>query len=295
MASEPTAAGADFVPGGSCTDASRVTVALPEDPRRIVSLVPSVTESLFALGLGDRVAGVTDWCIHPRDLPSSVARVRGTKNPDCDAILALAPDLVLANHEENREIDVRRLRERGLTVWVDYPRTVREAIAHLEGLARLGADAATRDAVLAPVHAAYARATHAAAARASDPLRTFIAVWKDPWMSLSRDTYAHDLLACAGLANVFGDADERYPRFTVEAIAVRDPDLVLLPDEPYRFTAADADELTRGALAGTRAARGGGVHVIDGTLAFWHGPRIAPALDLLSDLATRAARRRDPR
>lgn len=286
----PSTAHDGFAPGEICRDASHAIVTLPGDARRIVSLVPSVTESLFALGLGERVAGVTDWCIHPRDLPSSVARVRGTKNPDCDAIVALAPDLVLANHEENREIDVRRLRERGVVVWVDYPRTVREAIAHLEGLARLGADAATRDAVLAPVHAAYERATRAAAARASDAVRAFIAVWKDPWMSLSRDTYAHDLLACAGLANVFADADERYPRITLEELAARDPDLVLLPDEPYRFSAADAGELAHDALAGTRAVRGGNVHVIDGTLAFWHGPRIAPALDLLSSLAARAAR-----
>lgn len=288
MGNEGSTLRTDFVPGDRCTDASQASVTLPREPMRIVSLVPSVTESLFALGLGDRVAGVTDWCIHPHDLPSSVARVRGTKNPDCDAIVALEPDLVLANHEENREIDVRRLRERGLTVWVDYPRTVREAIAHLEGLARIGAAPATRDAVLAPVHAAHARATRAAAAHA--PVRAFIAVWKDPWMSLSRDTYAHDLLACAGLANVFADADERYPRVTPGEIAARDPGLVLLPDEPYRFTAADADELARGALAATPAARGGNVRVIDGTLAFWHGPRIAPALDLLSDLAARAAR-----
>ena len=126
------------------------------------------------------------------------------------------------------------------------------------------------------------------AARA--PVRAFLAVWKDPWMTPSRDTYAHDLLACAGIANVFADATERYPRVTPEEIAARDPDLVLLPDEPYRFTAEDADELARGALVGTRAARGGHVHVIDGTLAFWHGPRIAPALELLSDLAARAAR-----
>lgn len=278
----------EFVPGETCTDASGTTIALPSDARRIVSLVPSVTESLFALGLGERIAGVTDWCIHPRDLPASVARVRGTKNPDCDAIAALAPDLVLANLEENREIDVRRLRERGVTVWVDYPRTVREAIAHLEGLARLGAAPAARDAVLAPVHAAFARVAQATAARA--PVRAFLAVWKDPWMTLSRDTYAHDLLACAGIANVFADATERYPRVTPGEIAARDPDLVLLPDEPYRFTAEDADELARGALDGTRAARGGHVHVIDGTLAFWHGPRIAPALALLSDLAARAAR-----
>ena len=287
MRAEPIAA-SGFVPGETCPDASGARIALPADARRIVSLVPSVTESLFALGLGDRVAGVTDWCIHPRDLPASVARVRGTKNPDCDAIAALAPDLVLANREENREIDVRRLRERGLTVWVDYPRTVREAIAHLEGLALLGAAPATREAVLAPVHAAFASVTQAAAARA--PVRAFLAVWKDPWMTLSRDTYAHDLLACAGIANVFADAIERYPRVTPEEIAARDPDLVLLPDEPYRFTAEDADELARRALAGTRAARGGHVHLLDGTLAFWHGPRIAPALELLAALAARAAR-----
>lgn len=286
--SDTCSAHARFVPGSTCVDASSAAVAVPGDARRIVSLVPSVTESLFALGLGERVVGVTDWCIHPADLPTRVARVRGTKNPDCDAILALAPDLVLANHEENREIDVRRLRERGATVWVDYPRTVREAILHLDGLARLGADTAVRDTVLAPVHAAYERATKAAAARACDPVRAFVAVWKDPWMSLSRDTYAHDLLACAGIANVFADAPDRYPRVTLEDVAARDPELVLLPDEPYRFTADDAAELARGALAATRAARSGRIHVIDGTLAFWHGPRIAHALELLSGLATGA-------
>ena len=281
-------AGAGFVPGSTCVDASGAAVALPEDARRIVSLVPSVTESLFALGLGERVVGVTDWCIHPADLPPRVARVRGTKNPDCDAVFALAPDLVLANHEENREIDVRRLRERGATVWVDYPRTVHEAVLHLDGLARLGADAALRDTVLSPVHAAAERAANGAAARASEPVRAFVAVWKDPWMSSSRDTYVHDLLACAGIANVFADATDRYPRVTLEEIAARDPDLVLLPDEPYRFTADDAAELGRCALSATRAARAGAIHVIDGTLAFWHGPRIARALELLSDLAARA-------
>jgi ABC-type Fe3+-hydroxamate transport system substrate-binding protein len=277
-----------FVPGETCIDASGASIVLPRDARRIVSLVPSVTESLFALGLGERVAAVTEWCIHPADLPPPLPRVRGTKNPDVAAIVALRPDLVLANLEENREVDVRRLRERGVTVWVDYPRTVREAIAHLEGLARLGAAPAARDAVLTPVHEAFTRVTQASAARAA--VRAFLAVWKDPWMTLSRDTYAHDLLACAGIANVFADATERYPRVTAEEIAARDPDLVLLPDEPYRFTAEDADELARGALAGTRAAHGRHLHVIDGTLAFWHGPRIAPALELLANLAARVAR-----
>ncbi|MBY0276271.1 helical backbone metal receptor [Candidatus Binatia bacterium] len=276
-----------FVPGETCIDASGASIVLPRDARRIVSLVPSVTESLFALGLGERVAAVTEWCIHPADLPPPLPRVRGTKNPDVAAIVALRPDLVLANLEENREVDVRRLRERGVTVWVDYPRTVREAVLHLDGLARLGATTDVREAVVAPVRGAVERAARASTARAT--VHAFIAVWKDPWMTLSRDTYAHDLLACAGIRNVFADATGRYPRVELDDVAVRNPQLVLLPDEPYRFSADDAEALAHGALAGTRAARDGAVHVIDGTLAFWHGPRIAPALDLLSELAARVA------
>lgn len=282
-----TSAGGTFLPGRSCSDASGATVALPASPRRVVSLVPSVTETLFALGLGDRVVGVTDWCIHPADLPSHVVRVRGTKNPDQAAIVRLAPDLVLANREENREIDVRRLREHGLTVWVDYPRSVADALDHLRGVARLGAAPERLAALLAPIEAALARARERDAAR--PPERAFVAVWKDPWMTLSRDTYAHDLLRSVGIANVFADAPERYPRVTLEEVAARDPGLILLPDEPYRFTAADAEALARGPLAATSAVRAGRVHVVDGTLPFWHGPRIARALRELGDLATSCA------
>ncbi|HEY8518157.1 MAG TPA: helical backbone metal receptor [Candidatus Binatia bacterium] len=273
-----------FRPGERCVDASGVEVALPERALRIVSLVPSVTETLFALGLGERVVGVTDWCIHPADALVGVARVRGTKNPDCARIAELAPDLVLANVEENREVDVRRLRERGITVWVDYPRTVADALAQVRALARLGPPASARDAIVEPIERAL-RAADARRTSGERPVRAFVAVWKDPWMTIGRDTYAHDLLARAGIDNVFADADGRYPRVTLEEVAARDPELVLLPDEPYRFTDADAQELASGALAGTSAARRGRVRVVDGTLAFWPGPRTARALAMLRSLA----------
>jgi ABC-type Fe3+-hydroxamate transport system substrate-binding protein len=264
-------------------DASGERVAVPERPERIVSLVPSVTETLFALGLGDRVAGVTDWCIHPAAALEGRARVGGTKNPDVGKVAALAPDLVLANLEENREIDVRRLRERGLRVWVDYPRTVAAAVAQIGWLADLGADPAARAQVLDPVEAALARAR----SRSTPPRSVFVAVWKKPWMTLSHDTYASDLLAIAGLENVFAAAAERYPRIDLAEVARRDPEVVLLPDEPYRFRAEDASELASGPLAATRAAREDRIQVFDGTLAFWHGPRIALALDRLVALAAR--------
>jgi ABC-type Fe3+-hydroxamate transport system substrate-binding protein len=256
-------------------DASGVPVEIPAGPERIVSLVPSVTETLFALGLGNRVVGVTDWCLHPAAELASIARVRGTKNPDLAAIERLSPDLVLANLEENREIDVRRLRSRGITVWVDFPCSVAEVAAQVGWLARLGAPA---DRARALVESLERAAAEARTRRPARPLRCFVAVWKDPWMTLSAATYAHDLLDHLGFANVFADATDRYPRVGLDEVAARDPEVVLLPDEPYRFTADEARALREGPLAATAAAQAGAIRVVDGTLAFWPGPRTVRAL-----------------
>ncbi len=264
------------------TDASHFAMRLPADPQRIVSLVPSVTEALFALGLGERVVGVTDWCLHPAAGLARVPRVGGTKNPRIAAIAELAPDLVLANLEENREIDVRRLRQHGLTVWVDYPRTVDQALDQLDWLSRLGATPGAAARVLEPIVSAVAHA------RASAPprlLRGFVPVWKDPWTTLSADTYGHDLLALCGIHGLFARAIDRYPRVSLDDVAARAPEIVLLPDEPYHFTEAHAHELAQGPLTRTVAARHGRIHVIDGTLLFWHGPRIVRAIELLRGLA----------
>src|SRR4029453_6350920 len=127
--------------------------------RRIVSLVPSLTESLFALGLGDRVIGVTDWCVHPADAVAKLPKVGGTKDTPIEAILALAPDLVIANHEENTKRSVERLEAAGLDVWVTYPRTVREGAALLRELGeRLGASPVAVRAGVGAVEAAVAGA-----------------------------------------------------------------------------------------------------------------------------------------
>ena len=123
-------------------------------PRRIVSLVPSVTESLFALGLGERVVGVTDWCVHPARDVAAIPKVGGTKSTDVEAVVALAPDLVIANREENTRRSVERLRAAGLEVWVTYPRSVREGAALLRELAGLGASADSLSRVVAPVEEA---------------------------------------------------------------------------------------------------------------------------------------------
>ena len=247
-----------------------------EAPRRIVSLVPSLTEALFELGLGERVVGVTEWCVHPAEAVAGLPKVGGTKTPDLDAIASLAPDLVIANQEENRRRDVAQLEARGIHVWVTYPRTVAEGAALLAELAELGAADAARRAVVEPVLAAVAEAERSRPARGTP---VFCPIWRDPWMAVGGDTYAHDLLTLAGGCNVFGARTERrYPRVTLDEIVAAAPAVVILPDEPYAFGAEDVAELRRLPIP---AAASGRIHVIDGTWVSWYGPRIARAIRAL--------------
>ncbi len=171
--------------------------------RRVVSLVPSLTEAI-ATSAPDRLVGATDWCTHPADL--DVARVRGTKNPDLAAIRALSPDLVVANKEENRELDVRRLRDAGVTVWVTRIETVTEA---LDSITRLFAEALD---LPEPDWLVESRRlwSEPAAARAG----VAVPIWRDPWMVVGAETYTQDLLARAGLTNALADRDGRYPTVT---------------------------------------------------------------------------------
>jgi ABC-type Fe3+-hydroxamate transport system substrate-binding protein len=249
------------------------------EARRIVSLVPSLTEALFVLGLGERVVGVTDWCVHPSAEVATRTKVGGTKNPELERVLGLHPDLVIANREENRRRDVEQLRAAGLDVWVTYPRTVREGAELLAEIAALGALPEATARVVVPVLEAVARAERE---RPDRRPRVFCPIWKNPWMAVGGDTYAHDLIDLCGGANPFAGADDRrYPRVTLDQVLAAAPEVVLLPDEPYAFGVRDAAEL---AALDIPAAGQGRIHLIDGTLVSWYGPRIREAVETLTTL-----------
>jgi ABC-type Fe3+-hydroxamate transport system substrate-binding protein len=222
------------------------------------------------------VVGVTDWCVHPAEGVAKLPRLGGTKNPDLDAIRRLRPELVIANREENRRRDVERLEAAGIPVWVTYPRTVREGARLLRELAALGAEPEAVARVVDPVE----RAVEEAEARAGEPrTRVFCAIWREPWMAVGGDTYADDLLRACGGENVFaGRSERRYPRVTLAEVEAARPEVILLPDEPYAFGPADVAELRR---LDVPAARDGRIHLVDGTLVSWYGPRIARALATL--------------
>ncbi|MER5751884.1 helical backbone metal receptor [Streptomyces sp. NPDC002088] len=238
---------------------------------RVVSLVPSLTEAV-AVSVPGALVGATDWCTHPADL--DVVRVGGTKNPKAERILALAPDLVVANEEENRAPDLAALRTAGVEVLVTEVRDVPQAFRELDRVLR-ACGARGRPRWLDEAEAAWA------ALPLPESRRTAVVpVWRRPWMVLGRDTFAGDVLARLGVGHVYASHAERYPRIPLEELRAAEPDVVVLPDEPYRFTADDGPE----AFPGLPCALVSGRHLT------WYGPSLAEAPRVLG-AALRAAHR----
>jgi len=274
--------------------------ALGSAPQRIVSLVPSMTESLFDLGLGEKIVGVTDFCDTPAVGTARLPRVGGTKTPDIEKIVALAPDLVIANQEENARAPIAALKQRGLAVWLTFPRSVSEALADLHMLAGIYGSRQMSMQVDWLVRSM----EWAQAANAESRCRVFCPIWQESspeapgwWMTFCGETYASDVLAHCGGLNAFADRrrrypleaewgagaaeetggrDDRYPRVTIDEIVAANPEVILLPSEPFAFGESQAEQL-RAAFANQNlpAPR---FALADGRLLFWHGTHLAKAL-----------------
>lgn len=247
------------------TDDTGVEVALPDAVSRVVSIVPSLTEAVAVTAPG-LLVGATDWCTHPEDL--DVPRVRGTKNPDVDAVVALRPDVVVAAAEENRAPDLDALRAAGLAVWVTDVRTLDDAFGSLTRM--LDACGLGTPAWLERAEKAWSDAVPLSPRR-----RAVVPVWRRPWMAVGPDTFTGSVLARLGVDNVLDavrgapvDPADRYPR--VDLAALPPHDLAVLPDEPYRFTADDGPE----AFPEVPVALVSGRHLT------WYGPSLeeAPAV-----------------
>ena len=272
-------------------------------PRRVVSLVPSMTESLFDLGLGACVVGVTDYCIHPASALRVLPRVGGPKDFRVEEILRLRPDLVIANQEENAEILVRQLLERSIPVWMTFPHSVNDALKDLLDLAGLFRN----EMAFRTVRVLEQSVEYCQMAAAETRRRYFCPIWQEDardcawWMTFNSDTYSGDLLAVLGGENIFagrvrkyplaadvagaveepsGSRDTRYPRVSLAEIAVGRPEYLVFPDEPYLFSAQDQQH-----LCDQLAELMGEVPRIvacEGSLITWPGTRISKALEELN-------------
>lgn len=252
---------------------------------RIVSLCPSLTELVFDLGRGADLVGVTRWCVHPAPGVAEIEKVGGTKDPDVARILALRPDLVLLNEEENRIEDSQALAAAGVRCHASMPRSPEETAAMVRSIA---AALDRRDAggkIAAEIEARSARVQRQAAG--APPVRFAYLVWRGPWMSVNADTFAHSLLAQAGGINLFADREERYPEIEARDLAAGRPDLVLLSTEPFPFRRRHLEELVRETGLPRASFR-----IADGEYLSWHGSRTPDGIDYAASLIA-AARDRD--
>ncbi|WP_406001857.1 helical backbone metal receptor [Streptomyces sp. NBC_00829] len=229
---------------------------------RVVSLVPSLTEAV-AVSAPGLLVGATDWCSRPAGL--DVIRIGGTKNPDVAAVMRLAPDLVIANEEENRAPDLAALRAAGIEVLETEIRDLGQAFRELERVLVAGCSL-TRPRWLDDAEAAWS------ALAPPGEVPAVVPVWRRPWMVLGRDTFAGDLLARLGFRNVYAGHAERYPRIPLEELRECGAQVAVLPDEPYRFAANDGPE----AFPGLPAALVSGRHLT------WYGPSLAEAPAVLN-------------
>ena len=274
---------------------------LNNPPKRVVSLVPPMTESLFDLGAGDYLVGITDYCLVPEEAAQRIIRIGGPKSTNIEKVIDLAPELVIANQEENRLEDVAAMEEAGLRVWVTFPRSVQEAIETLWSLVRFFHVEGLSSSRIRTLEVTVEWTIHAA--RGRPPVRVFCPIGGgksthgDWWITFNRETYAHDLLFCCGGLNIFADRtrrypleadmgladaedlgkrDTRYPRVTPNEVIALAPEVILLPTEMSigDIQYAQFTEL----LDRTPAVLEGRVNQIDGRLITWHGTRLAKSM-----------------
>ena len=246
-------------------DQTGKTVFLPGIPKRIISLVPSQTELLAALGLDEEVVGITKFCIHPSAWFHSKKRIGGTKQLHYEDIHQLQPDLIIANKEENIKEQVEYLAG-SYPVWVSDVETLEDAYDMITGIGDITEKKIQAAALVAGIKTAFGSLIHA-----QPPQRMAYLIWKAPYMTVGHDTFIHSMLAAAGYENVFA-ARKRYPAITIEELRSAACDLVFLSSEPFPFGQKHIDELAP-LLPETR------IILVDGEMFSWYGSRLLHAPD----------------
>ncbi|MBU2499990.1 ABC transporter substrate-binding protein [bacterium] len=251
---------------------------------RVVSLVPSLTDTVFGLGAGSRLVGRTIYCVEPRREVRSIPACGGTKNPDLRKLQRVRPDLVLACLEENKPEHLAAIENAGVPVFAVMPRRLDDVAVMLQEFGVILQAEAAGGRAMADLTAArlacgdFRRRTQGSGER----LTVAVMIWKEPWMAAGGRTHIDAVLQELGFRNVFADRPD-YPVTTVEELAGLQPDLVLLPDEPYRFTRHDAWALAAaGVIPDRRAAL-----TLDGKLLSWYGTRTAKSLRRLVKMLER--------
>ncbi len=253
------------------TDQMQRTIEVPDRPQRIISLVPSQTELLYDLGLGERVVGITKFCIHPETWFKSKHRVGGTKKVDLEKVRALKPDLIIGNKEENERKDIEHL-AREFPVWMSDVRDLDSALDMIRRVGELTDAGAKSEMIARDIVQGFAGLTPR-----EEPRTVAYFIWREPYMVAGHGTFINDMLDRCGLVNVFDEGDARYPEITAQQLAESDPDVVLLSSEPYPFREEHFDEINM-------ILPGAPVRLVDGAMFSWYGSRLLHSPTYLGSL-----------
>jgi ABC-type Fe3+-hydroxamate transport system substrate-binding protein len=248
----------------SLTDQMHRTVQVPLQPQRIISLVPSQTELLYDLGLGERVVGITKFCVHPENWFNSKHRVGGTKKVDFDKVRALKPDLIIGNKEENERKDIEAL-EKEFPVWMSDVRDLPGALDMIQRVGELTGTTPKASAIAHGIEQAFTELRPL-----EEPLTVAYLIWQEPFMVAGHGTFVNDMLKRCGLHNVFDEGDARYPEVSDQALAEADPDIILLSSEPFPFKEKHIADINM-------ICPGTPVRLVDGELFSWYGSRLLKA------------------
>jgi ABC-type Fe3+-hydroxamate transport system substrate-binding protein len=243
------------------------TVVVPKYPKRIVSLVPSQTELLFDLGLVERVVGITKFCVHPEEWFRTKSRIGGTKQLDFEAILALNPDLIIANKEENNKEDIERL-EKNFPVWVSDVNDLDSALEMIRLIAELTKTDSSK--LTQEIQSGFSQLMPIQPQK-----KTLYLIWKNPYMASGNDTFINDLMQRCGLENMV--TDNRYPELDETEIARLNPEVILLSSEPFPFKNKHIQELQNLLPNAT-------IKLVDGEMFSWYGSRLKLAPSYFTNL-----------
>lgn len=245
----------------------QLSIAMSSTYRRIVSLVPSLTELLIDLELEKKLVGRTRFCVHPEEKVTEIPIVGGTKNPRLDKIRQADPDLIIANKEENRPNDIQSLMD-DFEVEVTEITTIEDALITIHRLGQKLKVAKQARSLISDIQNCLDERPD------ESELGTAYIIWKDPWMSVGRDTYIHDVLEHWNLPNVF-NGRTRYPKLDLEELQRYNPDLVLLSSEPYPFKEKHLAQVEEACPA----AR---VLLVEGEWFSWYGSHMKHAFERLN-------------
>jgi ABC-type Fe3+-hydroxamate transport system substrate-binding protein len=253
------------------TDQMNRKVEVQFPPQRIVSVVPSQTELLFALGLNERVTGVTKFCIHPKIWWESKTKIGGTKKLHIDEIRKIKPDLIIANKEENTQAEIEQLAQE-FPVWISDIQQLNQAIEMIRSIGEICNCSTEAEKITAEIIAQFGILKPI-----SPPKSALYLIWQEPFMSVSADTFIHDMMIRSGFKNCMAESSTRYPEVSEEQIKALKPDLILLSSEPFPFSEKHKQVLQARFPKSL-------VVLVDGKFFSWYGSRLTHAPEYFKQL-----------